>query len=348
MKCPWKLTLSRCSLPRLQSRGLARSNGSKKSFYFCLALSLLIAGLGYAQEVEIAKYPNRPITFIVPTSPGAAGDLPCRLIAKEAEKLLGQPIVILNKPGGSFTIGIAAIAVSKPDGYTIGYAGHPGMFVPPLTERVPYHPVRDLKQIMQFGDLIIAIFVKGDSPFKSFEDVVAYARENPKKLTYGSAGIGSFGYLAMEQIGKKEKVQFTHIPFKGSPETEAALLGGHILVGTGGPRYSLLEAGQIRLLLLIAEKHSTEYPQTPILKDLGYDIPAPMFLNVAGPKGIPDGIVKKLEDAFTKAMKEPAFIKGMKDLRISIVHRKSQELGDYVAQNYDLFEKLLKEIEITK
>lgn len=320
----------------------------KMTFFLCFVLTFLFSEFGYPQETEVVRYPNRPINFIVPTSAGAAGDLPCRLIAKEAEKFLGQPIVILNKPGGSFTVGIAAIATSKPDGYTIGYAGHPGMFVPPFTEKIPYHPVKDLKQILQFGNLIIAIYVKGNSPLKSFEDVVAYARKNPKKLTYGSAGIGSFGYLAMEQIAKKEKVQFTHIPFKGSPETEAALLGEHILVGTGGPNYSLLEAGQIRLVLLIVEKHAIEYPQTPILKDLGYDIPAPTFLNVAGPKGIPEGIVKKLEEAFTKAMKEAAFIKGMKDLRIPIIYRNSQELGDYVAHNYELFEKIIKEIEITK
>jgi hypothetical protein len=156
-----------------------------------------------------------------------------RLICKEAEKSLGQPIVPLNKPGGSFSIAIAAIASSTPDGYTIGYAGHPGMFVVPLTEKVPYHPVKDLKQIMQFGFLNIAVTVKGDSPFKKFEDIVTYARQNPKKLTYGSAGEGSFGHLGMELIAKREKVQFTHIPFKGSPETQVALLGGHILVGTG-------------------------------------------------------------------------------------------------------------------
>ena len=172
----------------------------------------------------------------------------CRLISKEAEKFLGQSIIRVNKPGGSFSIAIAAIASSNPDGYTIGYAGHPGLFVVPLTEKAPYHAVKDLKQIMQFGYLNIAVTVKEDSAFKKFEDVVTYARQNPKKLTYGSAGVGSFGHLGMELIGKKE-----------------------------------------------------------------------------------EGIVKKLEDAFTKAMKEPAFIKGMKDLRLTIAYRNSMEMDDYVA-----------------
>jgi tripartite-type tricarboxylate transporter receptor subunit TctC len=279
---------------------------------------------------------------------GASSDLSFRLICKEAEKFLGQPIVTINKPGGSFTVGISAIASSKPDGYTIGYAGHPGMFVPPLTEKIPYHPVNDLREIMQYGILNISVTVRGDSAFGSWKDIIAFARNNPKKLTYGSAGTGSFGHLAMEQIAKREKVQFTHIPFKGSPETQAALLGGHIMVGTGDFNFSLLESGEIRLILLVAEKQSPYYPNTPILRDLGYDIPTPTFLNIAGPKGLPDEIVKKLDDAFSKAMKEPAFIKGMQDLRFTVFYRNGKELDHYVAANYEAFTKLLKEQGIIK
>ncbi len=302
---------------------------------------------GFAEE-DVTKFPSKPIQFIIPIPPGGASDSVCRLISKEAEKFLGQPVIPVNKPGGSFSIAIAAIANSNPDGYTIGYAGHPGLFVTPLRQKVPYHPVKDLKQIMQFGYINIAVTVKGDSPFKKFGDIITFARQNPKKLTYGSAGVGSFGHLGMELIAMKEKVQFTHIPFKGSPETQAALLGGHILVGTGDFNYAQLEAGQIRLLLLIAEEHSPEYPNTPILKDLGYDIPAPTFLNVAGPKGLPQEIVKKLEDAFTKAMKEPEFIKGMKNLRLTIAYRNNIEMDEYVSRNYDAFSKLLKDIGMIK
>jgi tripartite-type tricarboxylate transporter receptor subunit TctC len=317
------------------------------SLWVLIIVIPLLTGPGYAQE-DVAKFPSRPITFIIPIPPGGASDASCRLISKEAEKFLGQPIVCVNKPGGSFAIAIAAIASSNPDGYTIGYAGHPGLFVTPLTGKVPYHPVRDLKQIMQYGYLNIAVTVKGDSPFKKFEDVVVYARQNPKKLTYGSAGVGSFGHLGMEEIARREKVQFTHIPFKGSPETQVALLGGHILVATGDFNYSQLEAEQIRLLFLIGEERSPDYPQTPILKDLGYDIPAPTFLNVAGPKGLSEGIVKRLEDAFTRAMKEPAFTKGMKDLRLTVAYRNNKEMDDYVARNVEAFSKLLKEIGLLK
>ena len=179
-----------------------------------IAAFSLLPLAAYAQQGD-PKFPSHPITFINPVPAGAASDLCFRMISKEAEKFLGQPIVVINKTGGSFTVGIAAIATSKPDGYTIGYAGHPGMFVPPLTEKVPYHPVNDLREIMQFGIMNIAITVKGDSPFKSWKDIVAYARQNPKKLTYGSAGVGSFGHLALEQIARKGKGTVHPHPVQG-------------------------------------------------------------------------------------------------------------------------------------
>jgi tripartite-type tricarboxylate transporter receptor subunit TctC len=321
---------------------MRRARFSGTCFVLCLLAFGLLALRVHAQQPD-PKYPSHPITFINPVPAGASSDLSFRLICKEAEKFLGQPIVVINKPGGSFTVGIAAIASAKPDGYTIGYAGHPGMFVPPLTEKVPFHPVNDLREIMQYGILNISVTIKGDSPFKNFKDIIEFARQNPKKLTYGSAGVGSFGHLALEQIARREKVQFTHIPFKGSPETQAALLGNHIMVGTGDFNYSLLESGQIKLILLVAEQRSPYYPNIPILKDLGYDIPAPTFLNIAGPKALPDEIVKKLDDAFSKAMKEPAFIKGMQDFRFTVFYRNGKDLDSYVAANFDAFAKLLKE-----
>lgn len=318
---------------------------------FVLTSIVIIAmrvGLGFSQETDVTKYPMRPVTLIVPMPPGGGTDIACRLLAKEMEKFLGQPVVVLNKPGGSQTIATAALVTAKPDGYTIGYTSHLGLFLAPLMEKVPYHPVRDLKQIIQFGSTNISVTVKGDSAFKRFEDLIPYARLNPRKLTYGSAGSGTLGHLIMEQIAKKEKVQFTHIPFKGSAETQAALLGGHILVGTGDFNYSLLEAGQIRLLLLVADYPSSDYAQTPILKDLGYDIPAPTLMSIAAPRGTANEIVRKLEEAISKTIREPSFIKGMKDIRYTIVRRSGKELDDYVSFNYEAYVKLLKEMGMAK
>jgi len=313
-------------------------------FCLCSTILLLAAQSGYSQE-DARKFPSRPVNFIIPIPPGGPTDLALRLVSKEAEKTLGQPVVIVNKPGAGQSIGMAAIAVAKPDGYTIGQSGNSGLLLVPHMEKVPYDPMKDFKQIIQVGGFNFGIFVKSDSPFKSFKDVIAYALQNPKKMTYGST-VNSIQYLIMEQIARKEKVQLTHIPFKGTTEVQTALLGNHILVGIGDFNYSLVESGQIRILALLREEHAAEYPQVPILKDLGYaDVPAPYYMGICGPKGIPDAIVRKLEEAYAKAMKEPAFVNGMRDLRLPILYRNSTDLGDYVTRNYEIFGKIFKEVE---
>lgn len=310
-----------------------------------LAFILIFANGGSSQEV----YPSRPITCIVAFPPGGTTDLVFRLLTKETEKYLGQPIVILNKPGAGGTIGVSAVASAKPDGYTIGTSPSGGFLaIMPYIEKIPYHPLKDLKYIIQFASLNFGVLVRIDSPFKSFKDLIVYARQNPKKLTYGTNAPNSISNLIMEQIAKKEGVQMTHIPFKGSAEYQTALIGGHVFSIIGEFNYSLLEADQVRVLLFLGEKHSDEYPQIPILKDFGYDIPCPVFNGIAGPKGLPDEIVKKLEEAFTQGMKEQAFIKGMKDLHTTILHRNSKELTDYAAYNYELFGKFLKEMGLIK
>ncbi len=320
-----------------------------KATLFFIILTLLFALPGYPQETEIAKYPSRPITFIDPFSAGGSGDLSIRLLGKEVEKYLGQPIVVVNKPGGGGTIGVSALASSKPDGYTIGQSvGGAPLFIIPFLQKVPYHPIKDLKQIIQYSAPNFGIIVKADSPFKSLKDLIAYARQNPKKVTYGTNAPNSISNLIMEQIAKKEGSQLTHIPFKSSPEYQTALLGGHVLFTAGDFAFPLVEAGQTRILLFLLDQRSDDYPQVPILKDLGYDILVPIMFTVTAPKGIPDEIVRKLEDAFTKAIKEPAFIKGMKDLHHTIIYRNSREMADYVAHNYEIFGTLLREMGLTK
>ena len=326
-------------------RGLRKS----EVILFALGLILLTMETGFPQETDIARYPSRPITFIEPFTPGGSSDLAMRSLGKEVEKYLGQPLVIVNKTGGGGSVGVSAIAASKPDGYTVGQSvGGAPLFILPFIEKLPYHPVKDLRYIIQYSAPSFGIIVRADSPLKEFKDLIAYARQNPKKLTYGTNAPNSISNLIMEQVGRKEGVQFTHIPFKASPEYQAALLGGHVLFTAGDFNHALLEGGRTRILLYLSDKRSEEYPDVPTLKDLGYDISVPVMLNIAGPRDIPEEIVRKLEDAFTKAIKEPAFLKVMKELHLTIIYRNSKEFGDYVARNYETFGKLLKDMGLAK
>ena len=325
------------------------SHLSKQIVCFFITLLLTAWTVPAAFGQVGAKYPTRPVTVIIPMSSGTSADLGMRLLGRQTEKYLGQPIVVVNKAGGGGVIGFSAVATAKPDGYNIGlYTGAAPAFIIPFLEKVPYDTVKDFKFIMQYLNINFGVVVKGDSPFKNFKDLIAYARQNPKKLTYATNAPNSMANLIMEQIAKQEGILMTHIPFKSSTEYQAALLGNHIQFVAGDFNFPQVEAGETRLLLSFMEKRSEDFPQVPILKDLGYDVPCPVLNGIFAPKDLPDDIAKKLEDAFSKGMKEPAFIKGIRDLRLSVFHRSSQELEDYTVQTYAKFGKMLKEMGLVK
>ena len=321
---------------------------AKGLIFLVAAFVLLFAQAGVAQE-DVSKYPSKPITFISPVPPGQGTDLSIRLLAKELEKILGKPVVVENKPGAALTIGAAAVAAAKPDGYTIGFTGGPPLYFTPLLEKVPYDPIKDLRMVAQYGAMNVAVAVKKDTPFKTFKDLIDFARQNPKKLTYGTTGANSITNITMERVAKQENVQFTHIPFKGTPETQAALLGGHIMAACGDfGGSSLVDSGDVRFLMLLKDEKSAEYPNVPILKDLGYNIPYTMITSVITAKAVPDAIVKKLEDAIVKAMKEPTFLKGMKDLNLPVVYHSGKEMDMSIAQNYEYYKKVFTEMGLIK
>ena len=313
-----------------------------------LVLVCLFPSVTRAQDADVAKFPNAPINFIVSLPAGSAGDLSSRLVSKEAEKTLGKPIIIVNKPGGSHAIGAATIAKSKPDGYTIGYVTPSALFTVPFFEKLSYDPVRDLQAIMQYSETRFGVITTPDTPFKTFKELIEYARKNPNKVTYGTGGTNSIANINIEKIAREEGVRFTHIPFKGGTDYQTALLGGHIMFAAGEISIPMIEAGKIRLLLLFTEKRLSEYPQVPILKDLGYKTSYPSLMGVMGPKGLPEGILKKLEDAFTVASKQPNVVKSLQDIHLSMIYRNSKELADYVAYHYDLYAQLLKEMNLIK
>ena len=134
--------------------------------------SLFYAAAGHTQDAEVASFPSRPITYILPLPAGAPVDFATRLLAKEAEKFLGQPVLVVNRPGAALTIGASAIAAAKPDGYTVGYTGPSAMFVVPFSGKLPYHPLKDFQQIMQWASMNFGVSVRANSPFKTFKDIV--------------------------------------------------------------------------------------------------------------------------------------------------------------------------------
>ncbi|MBN1103214.1 MAG: tripartite tricarboxylate transporter substrate binding protein [Deltaproteobacteria bacterium] len=274
--------------------------------FACLALVLTLpAGVPCAS----AEYPERSVTVVVPFPPGGVTDLGARAFAAGMEKLLKQPFVVVNKAGGATTIGGNAVATAKPDGYTLGY-------FPPMASmaevysyfyQAPYTS-RSFQPICRMATAVGAICVKGDSPINGFPDLVEHIRKNPG-TKWGINTKTSPSYILMKAIAKKENLKIVEVAFDGDVKIVPAILGGHIVVGS--PTYpsvkSLVDAKEIKIPVLLVDRHEDFMPKVRTIVEFGYRIPPGMSNSVFAPKGTPPDIVKKLNDAAAKLSQDPAF-----------------------------------------
>jgi tripartite-type tricarboxylate transporter receptor subunit TctC len=266
-----------------------------------LALSALSAP-ALAQQ-----FPTKPITLICPWPAGGSTDLMLRSLAEAAAKHLGQPVIVDNKAGATGTLGGATMAATaKPDGYTIAQMPIT-MFRLPLMQKTSFDPKKDFSYIIHLTGYTFGITTKADGPFKTWQDVIDFAKANPGKVTYATPGTGSSLHIGMEQIAGHSGVQFTQVPFKGGAETGAAVIGGHTMLQADSTGWRpMVEAGQLRLLALWTAERSATYKDTPTLKELGYPFVFDSPFGLAGPKGMDPAVVKVLHDAFQQALEDPA------------------------------------------
>ncbi|MFL6622137.1 MAG: tripartite tricarboxylate transporter substrate binding protein [Sulfurifustis sp.] len=256
-----------------------------------------------------ADFPTKPITLIIPWPPGGTTDIAMRAIAETASKHLGQPIVIDNKPGASGTLGVAAMAATaKPDGYTIAQIPITVFRLPHMT-KMTFDPNKDFTYIANLTGYTFGIVVKADSPWKTFRELLDYAKANPGKIKYASPGAGTSLHITMEQIALKEGIKWTHVPFKGNAETNAAVLGGHVQASADSTGWGpLVNAGDLRLLVTWGAQRTKNWPNVPTLKESGIDIVSESPFGIAGPKGMDPKVVRALHDAFKKAIDDPAVL----------------------------------------
>jgi tripartite-type tricarboxylate transporter receptor subunit TctC len=272
------------------------------------ALSVAVAGILGIAQAAAQSFPTKPINFIVPWPAGGATDIVCRAMAEAASRELGQPIVVENKAGGSGTFGAVTLAsTAKPDGYTIAQLPITVFRFPVMKDKkVAWDPFKDFSYIIHMTGYTFAVGTRADSRFKTWADVVAYAKANPGKLTYGTPGAGTSLHIGMELIAGHDKLQATHVPFKGGAETTAALAGGHVDISVEGTTMlPLVEAGQVRLLMVWTESRLKRWPDVPSLRDLNYPWTFDSPWGIAGPKGMDPAVVQRIHDAFKKSLDDP-------------------------------------------
>ena len=265
--------------------------------------------------VRAQAFPTRPITMIVPWTPGSSSDAALRVIAESAARHMKGNIVVENKPGLAGVRGAIELAGrTQPDGYTISQFPLT-VFRYPFTSKVSYDPLKDFSYLIQLTGYTFGIVVQGKSPYKTFADLVAYAKANPGKVTYGSPGTHTSLHIGMLQLGEIIGVDWTHVPYKGGAETTKALLAGDVTCVADASGYApQVQSGEFRILNTWGPKRSSLFPDAPTLKELGYDLVSSSPYGMAGPKGMDPKVVATLHDAFKASLDDPAVLRILQNL----------------------------------
>jgi tripartite-type tricarboxylate transporter receptor subunit TctC len=276
---------------------------------------LAFAATGFAQST----YPTRPITMIVPYPAGGATDVEMRSLCSIASHELGQPIVIINKPGAGGSMGAIALSTAAPDGYTLSQVSV-GVFRQPFMTKMPYDPAT-LSYVIGVSGYLFGAAVRSDAPWKTFEELLTYAKANPGKVKFGTIGTGSVQHTTMVSVAEKRGIDWLHVPYKGNAEVNLALLSGQVDFSSDGSAWaSLIDSGKVRLLAVYGDERAKKWPSVPTLKELGFDISERSPYGIAGPKGMSPAIVARLHDAFKKAIYDPQHLKTLADLNQEVVY----------------------------
>jgi tripartite-type tricarboxylate transporter receptor subunit TctC len=289
------------------------------------ALLLWVFSLsGLAQD-----YPNRPVHMIIPFAPGGASDFVGRILQPGLSESLGQPIVIDNRPGVSGTLGAQAVKDARPDGYTLTQMPISVFRLPQMMQRPNFDTMNDFTWIIHVTGYLFGVVVRADRPWRTWQDFIAYAKANPGKVTYGTPGVASSLHITMEQIAQRLGIEWTHVPFRGGAENQQATLAGTVDATADSTGWApLVEAGQLRLLVVWSSERAKRFPDVPTLRETGIDIVSESPYGFAGPKGMEPAVVRRLHDAFKEALYDPAHLQTLERLDMQPVYLNSE---DYAA-----------------
>lgn len=284
---------------------------------FVLGALLLLLGVFSVATSHAAEYPTKPIEIVCPYTPGSSMDIMSRLVADVGTKYAGQPMVVVNKPGAGGSLTAAEVISAKPDGYKLATLANLFFASTIHTQKVPFDP-SDLVPIGNFMEFKMGMMVRADSPIKSFSDLLEYVKKNPGQLKWGHTGRGTSIHLAAHYIFKKAGAKTIDVPYKGTPESLAALLGGHIDASSTifGAVKEQVRAGKVRFLAVYSERRYSDMPNVPTVAELGFPDASKLatYIGLYAHKSTPDDIKSYLVALSKKIYDDPKFKKGMEQL----------------------------------
>lgn len=319
----------------------------KKSIWILVSILAIsaVVGLGFGDIASAAEWPAKPITFIVPVPPGGSTDLIARLVFSYAEGLLGQKVIIVNKPGAGLEIGITELAMSKPDGYTWGFTISPIVQSLILSRKTRFtmDSFEPCCNLVQDPGVIV---VRADSPFKTLEELVKHAKENPGAITVGTSGAGSDDDIATWIMEREANIKVTHVPFDGAGPTITAVLGGHTTTGAINLSEAVpyVSAQKMRVLAVMDEERSHLLPDVPTFKELGYNVISASTRGFSAPAGTPKEIVEKMAAIVKQVLDKPDFQKNADEAYQPIKYMGPAEFKEFMMKEYEKLQELYKQV----
>jgi tripartite-type tricarboxylate transporter receptor subunit TctC len=313
-----------------------------------LAVSLAVGGS--VPGADGASFPTKPITLVVPFPPGGGTDTVGRPLASVAHQHLGQPMVVINKAGGSGAVGAQFVANSKPDGYTVLHGLNALTELPQVDELLGRKPAFKKEQFIPIGQVAVtpfAMMVNAESRWKTFQEFVAEAKQKPDEFQYASAGVYSTTHFMWEKILRATGIRVRHMPTTGGGPIMVAVLGNHVDIGhcvapaVCGPQ---VEARKVRLLAVTSETRLPIYPDVPTLKELGYDVTHSIWHTLMVPAGTPSDVVAKLRQGVKGMVEDEAFKSLMGKLGERIQYMSGEDFEKYWDQEYRAMGTLLRQL----
>ena len=293
------------------------------------------AMLAMPRLARAQAFPSRPVKWICPWPAGGSTDAVMRAIAQSAGKVLGQNVIIENKPGAGGMLGAAELVSAAPDGYTLSQLPH-GVFRIPHMQKTSFDTLSDFTWIACLTGYTFGLVVPADGPIKSIADLVAYAKANPGKFAYGSTGTGTSPHLAMEEFAQRAGIQLNHVPFKGNADNMQAILGGHTMAASDATGWAPhVQSGKLRLIATYGSKRTKRWPDVPTLDELGYKTVSDSPFGVCGPKGMDPAVVRTLHDAFKRTLEDPEVLATFDKFDQTIIYMDSAQYTRWARETFE-------------
>jgi tripartite-type tricarboxylate transporter receptor subunit TctC len=317
------------TMPRIPRRAL-----------LALAAAALVPGAARAE----APWPARPVKLIVPFAPGGPTDTVARLLAEKLQARWQQPVIVDYKPGAGTVMGTDFVAKAPADGYTLGMAITAHMINPSLQPRLPYDTTKDLVGVSQVSQAHFALFAHPSLPVGTIPELIAYAKQNPGKLSYATPGVGTGTHLAGEMLGHMAGIEMVHVPYKGSAPAQQDVLGGRVplLFDVLFSSLPFVKDQRLKVLALSSPKRSTANPEIPLIADAVPGFSAMSFIGLIAPAGVPRDLVRRISGDVAKVVRSPELGERLTQLGMEPVGSTPEAYDAVIRSEIDKWSRVVK------